>query len=88
MRPTSLLGVGRGALRVRLGTPAVLRREPSAEFWRFSGEGCVLYVFLHESGAGADYRVTHVELLPRGGLDAVPPGCFQRLLLDRRREAG
>ena len=86
--PTSLIGVGRGDLLSRLGTPALLRREPPAEFWQFSGDGCVLHVYLYESAAGTDYQVTHVELLPRGGIDAVPPGCFERLLLDHRRQGG
>ena len=86
--PTSLIGVGRGDLLSRLGTPALLRREPPAEFWQFSGDGCVLHVYLYESAAGADYQVAHVELLPRGGIDAVPPGCFERLLLDHRRQGG
>lgn len=86
--PTSLIGVGRGDLLGRLGTPALLRREPPAEFWQFSGDGCVLHVYLYESAAGADYQVTHVELLPRGGIDAVPLGCFERLFLDHRRQGG
>ena len=86
--PTSLIGVGRGDLLSRLGTPALLRREPPAEFWQFSGDGCDLHVYLYESAAGADYQVTHVELLTRGGIDAVPPRCFERLLLDHRRQGG
>lgn len=86
--PTSLIGVGRGDLLSRLGKPALLRREPPAEFWQFSGDGCVLHVYLYENAAGADYQVTHVELLPRGEIDAVPPGCFERLLLDHRRQGG
>ena len=88
IRPESLIGAGRSGLIVRLGTPTLLRREPPAEFWQFTGDGCVLHVYLYETGTGEDYEVTHVELLPRGGLDAVPPGCFGRMHLDGRRKAG
>ena len=86
--PESLMGADRDALIKRLGPPALLRREPPAEFWQFAGDGCVLHVFLYESETTALYEVTHVELLPRGGLDVIPPGCFSRMLFDRRRSAG
>lgn len=87
-RPDSLLGYRRADLLARLGTPALLRREPPAEFWQFAGVGCVLHVYLYETTPSDHYEVTHVELLPRGGLDAVPPGCFGRMLLDGRQKSG
>ena len=87
-KPESLIGSQRGDLLARLGAPALLRREPPAELWQFAGDGCVLHVYLYETGSSARYVVTHVELLPRGGLDAVPPGCFGRMLLDGRQNAG
>lgn len=87
-RPDSLIGSRRSDLRARLGTPALLRREPPAEFWQFAGDGCVLHVYLYETDSSERYEVTHVELLPRGGLDTVPPGCFDRMLLDERQKAG
>jgi hypothetical protein len=48
----------------------------------------VLHVYLYETDSSERYEVTHVELLPRGGLDAVPSGCFSRMLLDGRQKAG
>ena len=87
-RPDSLLGFRRGDLLARLGTPDLLRREPPAEFWQFAGDWCVLHVYLYETTSSERYEVTHVELLPRGGLDAVPPGCFGRMLLDGWQKSG
>lgn len=87
-RPDSLIGSRRSDLLARLGTPTLLRREPPAEFWQFAGDGCVLHVYLYETDSSERYEVTHVELLPRGGLDAVPSGCFSRMLLDGRQKAG
>jgi len=86
--PSSLIGAGKGDLIARLGVPGLLRREPPAEFWQFAGDGCVLHVYLYENTADRLYQVTHVELLPRGGLDAVPSGCFRRLFRDRPQSSG
>ena len=80
---SSLIGAEKDDLITRLGVPDLLRREPPAEFWQFAGISCVLHVYLYENNADQLYRVTHVELLPRGGLDAVPIGCFSRLFRDK-----
>lgn len=88
IQPDSLMGADRAGLVAKLGAPALLRREPPAEFWQFANDGCVLHVYLYETHIPDRYEVTHIELLPRSGHDAVPDDCFGRMLLDGQQQAG
>jgi hypothetical protein len=87
-QPSSLIGVRKGDLIARFGAPGLFRREPPAELWQFAGDGCVLLVYLYENMVDRFYQVTHIELLPRGDLEVVPPDCFRRLVRDKPQPSG
>lgn len=74
-----LVGLDDAALLLLLGDPALKRREPPAEVWRYSGQDCTLHLFLYKGAAGT-YRVVHAEARPLGDRGA----CLDRLIEERR----
>jgi hypothetical protein len=56
---TDLIGLRPGELERRLGSPALLRREPPAQVWQYRPGACVLDVFLYERDGGP--VVVHLE---------------------------
>ncbi len=72
----TLVGTGVAELERMLGRPALRRREPPAEYWRYSFTGCTLDVFLFRDGATARPRVIYFEfrnVMRAPGLD----GCAE-----------
>ena len=53
----TLVGVRPAELERMLGRPSLRRREPPAEYWRYSFTGCTLDVFLYRE---PDFRKTRV----------------------------
>ncbi|MGE0254833.1 MAG: hypothetical protein AB7N54_03215 [Alphaproteobacteria bacterium] len=68
--PARLVGLAAGAITGRLGEPAMVRRDGTAQIWHYraiaeGGRACVLHLFLYPDGNTP--RVTHAEA--RSGLD-------------------
>jgi hypothetical protein len=72
-----LIGLERGEVEARLGTPALRRRDAPAEIWQYRSPLCVLDLFLYRDGAAT--RVTSVELRPRDGRELPAALCLSSL---------
>jgi hypothetical protein len=66
------------SLRAAFGAPALIRREPDAELWRYDGMGCTAFFFLYPDGG--TYRIRHSETSPRGSDMPADPDCLRSLL--------
>ncbi len=72
----TLVGVRAGELERMLGRPSLRRREPPAEYWRYSFTGCILDVFLYRGSETAIPEVVYFEfrnVMRAPGLD----GCAE-----------
>jgi hypothetical protein len=67
------------SLRAAFGTPALIRREPDSELWRYDGMGCAAFFFLYPDGE--TYRIRHSETAPRGADMPADPDCLRSLLV-------
>ncbi len=71
----ALVGIRAGELEQILGRPSLRRREPPAEYWRYSFTGCILDVFLYRSSEAAIPKVVYFEfrnVMRAPGLDGCP----------------
>ncbi len=71
-----LVGTRPAELRRLLGRPDLRRREPPAEYWRYSFTGCILDLFLFRRSATAAPEVIYFEfrnVMRAPGLD----GCAE-----------
>jgi len=73
-----LVGLDDATLKLLLGMPGLIRREPPAEVWRYTGKNCTLHLFLYRGPTGT-YRVLHAEARPL----ADRGGCLERLIEER-----
>ncbi len=87
--PERLMGLGAGELTLMLGSPGFVRRDASAQLWRYRNKSCILDLFLYRNAGRPEFIVSHVEArLSKGGA-AAKRDCFGALLLERLdREAG
>ncbi len=75
--PAGTTGLHEADLRAVFGAPALVRRDGTAQIWRFDGAGCKAYFFLYtRDGATA---VWHVETIPRGVRIAADETCLNAL---------
>ncbi len=87
--PERLMGLGTAELTRLLGNPRFVRRDSSAQLWRYRNKTCILDLFLYRDAGRSGYLVSHVETRHREGGAAPKRECFGALLLDRLdREAG
>lgn len=76
--PEQLIGLSGEEITEKLGKPALIRREGTAEIWQYRRIQCVLDVFLYGNGRQV---VEHVDLRDRGeATDVALKVCFQRML--------
>ena len=75
--PSALLGLNAASIRASFGTPAFVRKEGTAEMWRYDGTACKAFFFLYPQTG--EQRVRHVETVPHG-VTAADPTCLQLLL--------
>ncbi len=71
-----LVGVRAAELEAMLGRPSLRRREPPAEYWRYSFTGCILDVFLYRDPGSEKPEVIYFEfrnVMRAPGLD----GCAE-----------
>jgi len=85
--PQRLIGLDRGGLTALLGEPAFRRKDAPAEFWRYSGDGCMLDVYLYgpETVAARDksIRVRHVAVRSLGDARLGVGDCLHTILRAR-----
>jgi hypothetical protein len=87
--PERLMGLGTGELTRMLGNPRFVRRDDSAQLWRYRNPSCILDLFLYRNADRPDFIVSHVEARRSEGGAAQERECFGALLLDQLdREAG
>jgi len=75
--PADLVGIQPSALRVAFGAPAFVRKDGSAEMWRYDGPACKAFFFLYSDGTS--FTVKHVETVPRGHEIAADAICLAQL---------
>jgi hypothetical protein len=76
-----LIGLTGGELVGRLGRPELQIREGNSLKVQFRGKTCVLDAFLYP-GAGAQYRVTHIETRNGAGTDLPQAPCISEIEFD------
>jgi hypothetical protein len=80
--PRRLVGLRGETLRDWMGDSVFVRRDGSAEIWRFAAETCFLDVFLYrESG---EMRVAHLDARTRvTGQRVTLQACYGRIMANR-----
>lgn len=83
MAPAGLggvIGTSANALTSRFGEPRIDLAEGDARKLQFSGQTCVLDIFLYPVSAGAEPTATHIEARIRlGGAAADPGACIREV---------
>ncbi|MGD0143645.1 MAG: hypothetical protein ABSC92_10830 [Rhizomicrobium sp.] len=75
--PSGIAGLQASQLRVAFGAPVFVRKDGTAELWRYDGATCKAFFFLYPEGNSLSVR--HVETLPRGQDMAADSGCLNAL---------
>jgi hypothetical protein len=75
--PSGIAGLQASQLRVAFGAPVFVRKDGTAELWRYDGASCKAFFFLYPEGNSLSVR--HVETLPRGQDMAADSGCLNAL---------
>lgn len=75
--PNGLAGMDAQALRVAFGPPQFVRKDGSAEMWRYDITSCKAFFFLYANGGSLAVR--HVETIPRGTTMAADETCLAQL---------
>jgi hypothetical protein len=75
--PADLAGLGATQLRVAFGAPTFVRKDGTAEIWRYDGPRCKVFFFLYPYGNAM--LVRHVETLPRGNQMAADEACLETI---------
>jgi len=75
--PPGFAGLAATALKASFGEPSFVRKDGSAEIWRYDGQTCRAFFFLYPNGAAEAVR--HVETLPRGTTFAADTTCLDVL---------
>lgn len=75
--PPGIAGLAPSQVKASFGEPSFVRKDGSAEIWRYDGQTCRAFFFLYPSGSGEAVR--HVETLPRGATIAADTTCLDAL---------
>ena len=76
--PTGVVGLEEAQLRATFGQPAFVRKDGTAQMWRYDSPGCKAFFFLYP-GSRTALAVRHVETLPRGTEMAADLSCLAAL---------
>jgi len=75
--PPGIAGLASTQVRASFGEPSFVRKDGSAEIWRYDGQACRAFFFLYPNGN--EEVVRHVETLPRGTTIAADTTCLDAL---------
>ena len=81
--PERLVGLGVRELIVMLGSPRFVRRDSSAQLWRYRNKSCILDLFLYRDDDQSEYFVNYIEARRAKGGVALKRKCFGLLLLQK-----
>ena len=81
--PERLMGLGVGELIIMLGSPRFVRRDSSAQLWRYRNKSCILDLFLYRNDDQSEYFVNYIEARRAKGGVALKRPCFGALLLQK-----
>jgi len=75
--PQGTTGLHEADLKSFYGQPAFIRKDGTAQIWRFDGPGCKAFFFLYSRDGNT--AVWHVETMPRGVGIAADQNCLNAL---------
>ena len=75
--PPGIAGLAASEVKASFGEPSFVRKDGSAEIWRYDGQTCRAFFFFYPGGTGEVVR--HVETLPRGTTIAADTTCLDAL---------
>jgi len=81
--PQRLMGLGVGELTTILGSPRFVRRDSSAQLWRYRNKSCILDLFLYRNVGQSKFFVNYIEARQAKGGAALKRKCFGALLLQK-----
>ena len=81
--PERLMGLGVEDLIIVLGNPRFVRRDSSAQLWRYRNKSCILDLFLYRNGGQSKFYVNFIEARRAKGGVAPKRKCFGALLLQK-----
>ena len=76
--PGNLPGMDAKQIRLAFGAPQFVRKDGSAEIWRYDTPACKAFFFLYPNGGSLAVR--HVETLPHGANQAADSTCLEGLI--------
>jgi hypothetical protein len=76
--PGNLAGMDAAGIKTAFGTPQFVRKDGTAEIWRYDSASCKAFFFLYPNGASMAVR--HVETTPHSPNEAADSACLQALM--------
>ena len=74
---SGLVGQGDAQIRATFGAPAFVRKDGTAQIWRYDGMVCKAFFFFYANGSAL--AVKHVETLPHPLMASADAGCLASL---------
>ena len=84
--PATLVGMPSGAVQAKLGDPALLRRDGTAQIWQYRGPGCIVDLFLYRRGDG-DAQVAFVDMRGPRVDEGQGPACMGAMVVPGQQAA-
>ncbi len=74
---SGLTGMSDAQVKAAFGTPSFVRKDGTAQIWRYDGASCRAFFFLYANGNALS--VSRVETLPHGAAASADPACLAAL---------
>ena len=75
---SGLVGISDAQVKASFGTPAFVRKDGTAQIWRYDSASCRAFFFLYANGDALS--VHRVETLPHAVASSADPACLASLL--------
>jgi hypothetical protein len=76
--PGNLAGMDAAGIKTAFGAPQFVRKDGTAEIWRYDSASCKAFFFLYPNGTSMAVR--HVETTPHSANEAADSACLQALM--------
>jgi hypothetical protein len=76
--PGNLAGMDAARVKTAFGAPQFVRKDGTAEIWRYDAANCKAFFFLYPNGTSMAVR--HVETTPHAASEAADSACLQALM--------
>jgi hypothetical protein len=80
--PGNLAGMDAARVKTAFGAPQFVRKDGTAEIWRYDAASCKAFFFLYPNGTSMAVR--HVETTPHAASEAADSACLQALMARAR----